>query len=77
MPPNNGSKFYNYKKYCSIVLMAVADSNYNFLSVDVGAYSSSADSQVFRNSAMRKKLLEGRLNMLGLYLKMVSLSLMY
>lgn len=38
-PPNSGTLFYNYKKYYSIVLMAVADSMYRFTLVDLGAYT--------------------------------------
>lgn len=41
MPPSRGWKIYNYKKYFSIVLMAMCDSNYNFVAIDVGAYKSS------------------------------------
>lgn len=37
-PPNSGTLFYNYKKYYSIVLMAVADHLYRFTLVDIGAY---------------------------------------
>lgn len=41
-PPNSGTLFYNYKKYYSIVLMAVADHLYRFTLVDVGAYGEHA-----------------------------------
>lgn len=60
MPPNSSSKFCNYKKYFSVLLMAIADSNYNFVAIDVGTYGSSTDSQVFRNSAMGKRIMDGR-----------------
>lgn len=62
-PNSAGSEFYNYKQYHFLVLMAVADANYYFISVDIGAYGSSRDSNVFKNSAIGKKL-EGGLLML-------------
>lgn len=37
-PNKSGSMFLNYKHYFSIVLMAVADSDYNFIYINVGAY---------------------------------------
>ncbi|KAJ8711924.1 hypothetical protein PYW08_008878 [Mythimna loreyi] len=35
-PMDSGSMFLNYKHYFSIVLMAVVDSDYNFIFVDIG-----------------------------------------
>ncbi|CAI6353500.1 unnamed protein product [Macrosiphum euphorbiae] len=55
-PENSGSLFYNYKKYFSIVLMAVVDANLNFIYIDVGAYGREADSSVFRQSIFGKML---------------------
>ncbi|XP_064467604.1 uncharacterized protein LOC135378481 [Ornithodoros turicata] len=36
-PKKSGSPFFNYKKTFSVVLMAVADSRYKFVFIDVGA----------------------------------------
>lgn len=60
-PNSAGSEFYKFKQYHSLVLMAVADANYYFISVDIGAYGSSIDSTVFKNSAFGKKLEGGQL----------------
>lgn len=39
---------YNYRKYVSIVLVAIANINYNFIAVNVGAYRSSADLPILK-----------------------------
>lgn len=54
-PEKSGSLFYNYKNYFSVILMAMADANYCFTCVEVGAYGGSSDSNVFKNSAFNKK----------------------
>ncbi|ESO10488.1 hypothetical protein HELRODRAFT_91781, partial [Helobdella robusta] len=35
-PPDSGSYFYNYKEYNNMVLMAIANANYEFVMVDFG-----------------------------------------
>ncbi|XP_040194667.1 protein ALP1-like [Rana temporaria] len=55
-PMTSGSEFFNYKKYFSFVLMAVADANYCFTYIDIGSYGSSADSTIFGNSSFGQML---------------------
>lgn len=64
-PNNSGSLFYNYKHFFSVLLLAVCDSNYRFLYVDIGAYGKSSDSTVFKTSILYKKLTENKLNIPG------------
>uniref|UniRef100_A0A0A9XYF6 Putative nuclease HARBI1 n=1 Tax=Lygus hesperus TaxID=30085 RepID=A0A0A9XYF6_LYGHE len=59
-PPNPGSMFYNYKHFFSIVLMAVADANYKFVMIDVGAYGKDSDGGVFANTLFYKDLESGK-----------------
>ncbi|XP_069616315.1 uncharacterized protein [Ranitomeya imitator] len=51
-PARTGSKFFNYKKYFSVVLMAIADADCRFIAVDIGAFGRGNDSQTFKNSDM-------------------------
>jgi len=44
---DSGSPFFNCKNSFSTVLMAVADADYCFISVEVAAYGSWSDSNVF------------------------------
>ena len=39
-----GSLFHNYKNYFSVVLLAIADANYKFIYIDVGAFGKDSDS---------------------------------
>lgn len=62
-PTKSGSMFLNYKHFFSIVLMAVVDTNYNFIFVDIGAYGKDCDSNVFKETVFWKRLLNNALNL--------------
>lgn len=64
-PPKAGSEYYNYKKFHSIVLLAVVDANYKFLFIDVGAYGSLGDRAVYSSSALSKELDNNTLGLPG------------
>ena len=60
-PTRFGSCYFNYKRAHSIVLLAVVNSNYEFILVDIGDAGRQSDGGVFTSSnlgyAMDKKLL--------------------
>lgn len=61
-PNSSGSEFFNYKSFFSTVLLAIADSKYNFIYVEVGAFDSSSDSNIFKKSVFSKLLERNDLN---------------
>ena len=54
--------FHDYKRFFSIVLMAVCSANYCFTYVDVGNYVKNNDSPVLLNSQIRKDFKERKMN---------------
>ncbi|XP_066940288.1 uncharacterized protein [Macrobrachium rosenbergii] len=61
-PPQGGTHYFNYKKFYSMVLLAVADASYKFLSTDVGAIGSESDSGVFAHTQLGEMLLQQEAN---------------
>lgn len=46
------SMCFNYKDYHSVVLMAIADTKYRFVHVDIGSYGKDPDSSIFSRTAL-------------------------
>ena len=61
-PKMTGTYYFNYKGFCSIVLLAICDSNYFFTLFDRGQYESNNDSGVLANSKMKEMIEENRLD---------------
>ncbi|XP_061514113.1 putative nuclease HARBI1 [Anopheles gambiae] len=61
-PSKSGTQYFNYKKYFSLHLQAVADANSKFIAVDVGEYGSRCDSGVFKSSTLYQLIQSNRLN---------------
>ena len=62
-PPRGGSMFFNYKKFHSIVLMAVVNADYEFTLVDIGDYGRLSDGSVFSSSHLGIAINNGTLNL--------------
>lgn len=62
-PANSGSVFYNYKGFFSVVLMATADADGKFLTIDVGEYGRNSDGRVFKECVFGQQLLQRKLDL--------------
>ncbi|GBN62189.1 hypothetical protein AVEN_198764-1, partial [Araneus ventricosus] len=61
-PPGSGSYFWNNKQFKSIVLMACANSNYDFIWSEVGTNGRISDAGTIKNTSFYEKLVSGSLN---------------
>lgn len=55
-PEHSGSIYCNYKKFFSVVLLAVCDCDYRFTYINVGSCGTDSDSSIFRHSNLFLKL---------------------
>ena len=62
-PALAGSHYFNYKKYYSIISLAVVDADYKFLCVDVGAIGSESDGGVFAKSSLGRMMEKHQANL--------------
>ena len=60
--PDSGSLYYNYKSFHSVVLMAVAKHNYQFLYVNVGCQGRLSDGAVFKATDLYEGITQKSLN---------------
>lgn len=60
-PAHSGSVYYNYKEFVSIILLAVVDSEYRFIFVDIGANGKDSDSTIFKETKFWSNLIDGSL----------------
>nr|CAI5837552.1 unnamed protein product [Callosobruchus analis] len=58
----SGAYYYNYKQFHSIVLMGIANSNYEFIMFDVGTNGRVSDGGVINNTCFYKELNPERSN---------------
>lgn len=61
-PPHSGSLYFNYKKYFSIILLAVCDADANFIYVSIGAPGSLSDASVWNNTELGLELAAGNID---------------
>ncbi|CAK1591755.1 unnamed protein product [Parnassius mnemosyne] len=59
-PKNSGSEYFCYKKFFSVVLLAIVDLCYKFTVIDVGSYGRHSDSGIFENSIFYRQYIHGK-----------------
>ncbi len=62
-PKGGGSLYSIYKKFHSIVLMALVDADYKFIWIDVGTNGSASDAQIFNSSELRDCIENGAIGL--------------
>lgn len=62
-PSDSGSFFFNYKGFHSIVLMACANANYEFIWCEVGVNGRVSDGGAIKQTKFYKKLISNNLNL--------------
>ena len=62
-PGGSGSTYFNYKKFYSIVLLALVDANYKFLWADVGRRGSASDAQIYNESELKEATEDGSIGL--------------
>ena len=61
-PPQSGSSYHNYKKYFSLLMLALVDAEYKFLWYDIGTPGSCSDAQIWNGSELKALIEAGQLD---------------
>ncbi|XP_068092062.1 putative nuclease HARBI1 [Hyperolius riggenbachi] len=62
-PPKSGSYYYNYKRFFSVVMMALVNARYEFLMVDVGKNGRISDGGVMEETEFNRRLKNNELSL--------------
>ncbi|KAM3913212.1 uncharacterized protein RB166_018524 [Leptodactylus fuscus] len=62
-PLDSGSKPLDHKKYFSVVVLAVADTNCKFVAIDVGSYDNTGDKRVLNASRVQQQILQDQISL--------------
>ena len=62
-PANEGSNYFNYKGFYSVVLMALVDGDYKFLWIEAGTQGSASDAQIFNDCELKEALEDGSIGL--------------
>ena len=62
-PPDSGSIYYNYKGFYSIILMALVDSDYKFIWVNIGTNGSAGDANILNHSELKAGIEDGTIEL--------------
>ncbi|CAK1597954.1 unnamed protein product [Parnassius mnemosyne] len=62
-PPHTASEYFNYKGHFSIVILALVDSDYCFMFVDIGCPGRISDGGVYNQSVLRQKIETNSINL--------------
>ena len=65
-PPASGSLYYNYKKFFSVVLLALVDADYKFVWADVGGRGAASDAQLWNMSQLKESVEDPDNNILNI-----------
>lgn len=60
-PKQSGSLYYNHKRFCSIILLALVDADYEFIWVNLGGNRSVLDAGIFNHTGVCPALEQGLL----------------